>query len=171
MAMGWVSGGRRRETPTGGRSGKGRVRLKNEGETPGRGVVCFLKDWHVRCPIPLVKEMPVVEKEWGREEWVWNGAFCGKILRVKKGKRCSLHCHPGKDEAFYLLEGAVKVELEGKVFCPMPGEAVRVAPGQRHRFTGLTDAVLIEFSTHHDDDDVVRIEPSGDAPHAGTDAG
>jgi hypothetical protein len=44
-----------------------------------------------------------VDKGWGREVWIANGKlYCGKILEIKKGKRCSLHYHKLKTESFYL---------------------------------------------------------------------
>ncbi len=33
-------------------------------------------------------------KGWGREIWIANnGLYCGKILEINKGKKCSLHFH------------------------------------------------------------------------------
>jgi D-lyxose ketol-isomerase len=42
----------------------------------------------------------------------------------------------------------------------VPGDRFDVKPGMTHRFTGLEDSVIVEFSTHHDEADVVRLEPS-----------
>jgi mannose-6-phosphate isomerase len=42
-------------------------------------------------------------KGWGREVWIAkNSLYCGKILEIRKGKRCSLHYHELKTESFYL---------------------------------------------------------------------
>ena len=39
----------------------------------------------------------------GREVWIADGdRYCGKILEICKGKKCSLHFHKLKDESFYL---------------------------------------------------------------------
>ncbi len=39
-----------------------------------------------------------------------------------------------------------------------PGDSVHLPAGTIHRFTGILDSEIFEFSTHHSDDDVVRIE-------------
>ncbi len=43
----------------------------------------------------------------------------------------------------------------------IPGDSVRIRPGTKHRFTGLEDSEIIEFSTHHEDSDSYREELSG----------
>jgi hypothetical protein len=40
----------------------------------------------------------IVPKEWGREIWIVIGDYCGEILEIRKGKRCSLHFHQLKTE-------------------------------------------------------------------------
>ena len=56
--------------------------------------------------------MKTVKKVWGQEEWVVNNdKYCGKILTVKKGFRCSLHYHKKKHETFYVLEGNLLMEV------------------------------------------------------------
>lgn len=40
-----------------------------------------------------------------------------------------------------------------------PGDSVHLPAGTIHRFSGLEDSEIFEFSTLHDDADVVRIEP------------
>jgi len=107
-----------------------------------------------------------VKKEWGSEVWMANNKlYCGKKLILKKGKRGSLHKHKNKDETFYIENGRLLMELDGKTFI-MKGDVVRIKPGILHRYTGLEDSMIIEISTHHEDKDTYR-EPeqlSGDAP-------
>ena len=108
-----------------------------------------------------------VKKEWGKELWMANTSlYCGKKLILNKGKRVSLHKHRNKDETFYIDEGRVLMELEGDIRVLKPGDVVRIKPGALHRYTGLSDVVIIEISTHHEDDDTYREEGqlSGDAP-------
>ena len=102
-----------------------------------------------------------VEKEWGSEEWIVNRDYCGKILNINKGFRCSIHCHKIKDETFYVLEGQVLFELDGKTSILNPGDTALVKPGEKHRFTGLDNSKVIEFSTHHEDEDSYRDVVSG----------
>jgi mannose-6-phosphate isomerase-like protein (cupin superfamily) len=106
----------------------------------------------------------VVGKEWGEEHWIVNRAYCGKKLLLKRGFRCSVHRHPVKDETFHLEKGLVWLELDGKGRLLRPGDTVHIPPRTPHRFSGLEESVILEFSTHHEDEDCVRDEPSGRIP-------
>lgn len=109
--------------------------------------------------------MQVVKKEWGEEFWIENNLdYCMKLLKLDKGKRCSLHLHPRKHETFLVIEGEVFMELEDQSRLLKPWVYVIVPPNTKHRFSGLEDSKIIEASTHHSDDDVVRFEKSGDMP-------
>lgn len=106
-----------------------------------------------------------MEKAWGREEVIVNRpAYCGKILHLRAGAQSSLHYHAAKEETFYLLSGRVELTLAGergdRVMRLEPGDAVDIAALVPHRFKGLKDSRIIEFSTHHSDDDVFRLEES-----------
>ena len=106
--------------------------------------------------------MQTVKKVWGEERWIVNtDAYCGKILVLHRGYRCSLHHHKIKDETFYVLKGRVRLEVNGKVKLLGPGESQHIGVGIEHRFTGLEPSEMIEFSTHHDEADSYRSEPSG----------
>ena len=102
-----------------------------------------------------------VEKVWGSEKWIVNNdLYCGKILSLKKMFRCSLHYHKNKTETFYVLKGQVLLEVDDNAYMLSPGSAVDIYPNQKHRFTGLKDSQIIEFSTHHEDSDSYRDEES-----------
>lgn len=108
-----------------------------------------------------------VKKEWGKEIWIANNnLYCGKKLILEKGKRVSLHKHKEKDETFYIDSGRVFMEVGDKSWIMEKGEIVRILPETLHRFTGIKDSVIIEISTHHEDNDSYREEGelSGDAP-------
>ena len=99
----------------------------------------------------------IVKKVWGEEKWIVNtDKYCGKLLYLKEGYRCSRHYHIHKDETFYLLKGRVLFELNDNKFELNEGDSVRIKPNTWHRFTGLEDSIIIEFSTHHEDDDTIR---------------
>lgn len=113
--------------------------------------------------------MDIHEKVWGSEEWVVNcEKYCMKILKLKKGFRCSMHSHHFKDETFYILSGNVRMEIfkeepKGFVFndeVMYPGASIRITPNTLHRFTGIEDSVIIEVSTQHFEDDSYRITNS-----------
>jgi mannose-6-phosphate isomerase-like protein (cupin superfamily) len=63
-----------------------------------------------------------------------------------------------KDETFCVVAGTVSVELEGTVLVLGRGDSIRIKPRQIHRFWG--DGIVEEISTHHSDEDVVRLEES-----------
>lgn len=105
--------------------------------------------------------MELVEKAWGHEEIIVNnGNYCGKLLYLKKGARGSIHYHKKKHETFYVLRGKVTLRW-GKLEVTMPqGQSLEVKPGLVHSFRGEEDSIIIEFSTHHDDEDTYRINES-----------
>lgn len=100
-------------------------------------------------------------KVWGEEHWIVNREYGGKKLVLRRGWRCSLHYHARKDEVFYVIAGRVLLEHGSAWRVLAPGDAQRIAPGTTHRFWGLADSEMIEFSTHHEEDDSYRLEASG----------
>lgn len=101
------------------------------------------------------KEVP---KVWGKEIWIVNRDYCGKKLVLNKGFRCSMHYHKIKDETFYILKGKVLMETDNKKRIMLPGNSILITPCMKHRFTGLENSEIIEFSTHHEDEDSYREE-------------
>lgn len=104
-----------------------------------------------------------VEKPWGYEDWIWNGRYCGKKLGVKKGKSCSWHYHKVKDEVIYCEKGRVNFyygwdddDTTASKIVLTPDMAFHVPPGMFHKFEGVDDSLLLEFSTHHTEKDVIR---------------
>ena len=112
--------------------------------------------------MPIKEETKIVSKTWGGELWIVNcDEYCGKLLYVKKGSVSSYHYHPRKKETFYSLEGVVALTIESKDYMMNPFSRPKtIEPGARHSFTGISDAVILEISTHHEDDDVVRLTES-----------
>ena len=103
----------------------------------------------------------IVKKIWGEEHWIVNKEYCGKKLILNKGFRCSIHHHKIKDETFYVIGGKVLMELGNEKRVMGVGDYVHVPPFVNHRFTGLEDSEIIEFSTKHIDDDSYRKTESG----------
>jgi mannose-6-phosphate isomerase-like protein (cupin superfamily) len=106
-------------------------------------------------------DIPVVPKVWGEEHWIVNREYCGKKLILKQGFRCSMHYHKVKDETFYVVKGRVLLETEAGDYVMVPGDSRHIPQRLLHRFSGLEDSEIIEFSTHHEDADSYRTEPSG----------
>lgn len=102
---------------------------------------------------------------WGDEVWIENlPEYCGKILRVKGGKRGSLHFHMNKLETMFLQSGKVKLRLidpdKGtEYFIDLdPGDSIRIPRGQVHQIIGVEDSHLFEFSTMHEETDSHRVQ-------------
>ncbi|MDP4012404.1 MAG: cupin domain-containing protein [Candidatus Nanoarchaeia archaeon] len=107
------------------------------------------------------------EKEWGREIWIANNDrfnYCGKILELKKGYQCSIHMHKVKSEIFYVRKGLVLMKAYNEERLMKKGESLEIEPGTKHRFIGLSDAEIFEFSSFHKEEDSYRDEPSGKVP-------
>jgi mannose-6-phosphate isomerase-like protein (cupin superfamily) len=105
-----------------------------------------------------------VDKPWGHEEVfaLVPGRFCGKAIHVRDGHSLSLQYHERKEEVVALQSGRLLVEVGNhedtmERFELLPGEAVHLRPGVRHRITAVGDAVVLEASTT-ELDDVVRLE-------------
>jgi rfaE bifunctional protein nucleotidyltransferase chain/domain len=108
-------------------------------------------------------------KVWGyEEEIVNNDKYCGKKMFLKAQHRCSIHKHAVKDEVLHVTQGCVYFEI-GDAPDAMTGifmqdnQRIHVVPGQWHRFTGLRDSYISEYSTHHEDSDSIRHCASGKA--------
>lgn len=104
-------------------------------------------------------------KGWGREVWIANNTrYSGKILEIRKGKRCSLHFHKLKSESFYLRAGRLRIRLKESAqsetirdFELYEGECMDIAPGLVHQMEALEDSELFEFSTQHFESDSYRL--------------
>jgi D-lyxose ketol-isomerase len=111
-----------------------------------------------------------VEKVWGVEEVIVNThKYCGKLMWLKPGYQSSLHYHDIKDETFLCIEGSVWLEwltpqgeYKTTLLTKHNRSAFRLMPGTPHRFWAAYDepALVVEFSTAHNDNDVTRLEES-----------
>ena len=100
-------------------------------------------------------------KLWGYEEWIVNRPeYCGKRLVLHRGWQGSLHYHKVKDETFYVEHGRVRLEVGTIIKELGPGDSQHIPKLTEHRFCGLLDSVIFEFSTLHCDDDTYRLEPA-----------
>lgn len=104
-----------------------------------------------------------VEKPWGHELiFAHTEQYVGKLLHIEPGEALSLQYHHRKDETFFVVKGAIElqVEEEGRIVPQqlLEGESYHVTPGTRHRMVaGAAGCDLFEVSTS-ELDDVVRLE-------------
>ena len=106
--------------------------------------------------------MKEVKKKWGKEEWIINEPeYCCKWLYIDKGACCSFHAHRRKKETFKVIEGKVHLWTNYRIYTLKPkADPVTIDPLTIHFFLGLADSIMLEISTHHDDEDVIRFSES-----------
>tara|TARA_B100000902_G_C27315237_1_gene920891 strand:+ start:781 stop:1134 length:354 start_codon:yes stop_codon:yes gene_type:complete len=110
-------------------------------------------------------DIKFVPKGWGFEKWIVNNErYCGKLLYLVKGKRCSWHYHKLKDEVFYVQSGKIMLKYSdqdnlenAKQVILEKGDNFHVPVGLKHQMQALEDTELFEFSTQHFDSDSHRI--------------
>lgn len=107
------------------------------------------------------------KKSWGHEEWIVNNEqYCGKrLVFTKAGGHTSLHFHREKHETMLCLRGHFAVTVVNtrdgaeRQFDLYPGDQITIEQFTVHRIKALlADSELIEFSTHHSDDDSYRVQ-------------
>ena len=112
-------------------------------------------------------EIAIHPKGWGYEKWIVNKEdYCGKILHMIKGKKCSWHYHTLKDETFYLQDGKILLKYsddddikKAKEIVLNRGDKFHIYRGLRHQMFALEDTDLFEFSTQHFEHDSNRVIP------------
>ena len=104
---------------------------------------------------------------WGREVLLVNDAYCAKLLIYDGVRTSSKHYHRDKHETFAILEGEFEIQWgplgrkpETRIFGQ--GDCLVLAPCTVHRVKCLSPSggKIFEASTHDDQEDCVRLEPS-----------
>lgn len=113
------------------------------------------------------------KKTWGWEEWIVNNElYCGKRLHfdVEQGST-SLHFHVKKHETMYVESGSFTIQVFDTTDGTQvdhylaPGQSIVIPPYTPHKIIAFSvPAVLVEFSTHHENDDSYRINPGWNPP-------
>jgi len=83
------------------------------------------------------------------EFWVANdeeAGYCGKFLFVDDGQTCPYHKHDVKHETFFVLKGQIRMTVDGVAHVLNQGDTLVMPPGQRHAFTGIGPALILEVS-------------------------
>ena len=107
---------------------------------------------------PLIK----VDKPWGGfEQYTHNLPSTVKIITVVPGGSLSRQYHHRRDELWVVLDPGARIELDGEVLSPGPGEKLYVPRGTVHRLSagGEEPVRVLEVSFgEFDEDDIVRLE-------------
>lgn len=113
---------------------------------------------------PTFRLPDVVSKGWGREiVFASMPDYCGKLLCFNKGYKFSAHFHDKKSESFYVLSGRIRFthyDLTNADRCTRElgaGEVVDIPRLCVHQVEAMEDAVIIEASTEHRDEDSFRV--------------
>ncbi len=102
-----------------------------------------------------------IQKVWGEEIVICNTPlYAAKWLHIEPFYTCSDHFHPTKDEMFHVITGSGVICKSGQMHVVKVGDTIHIPANTRHYFATATGMTLLEVSTHHDDDDVVRRAPS-----------
>ena len=110
-------------------------------------------------------EIVIHPKGWGYEKLIVNKEdYCGKLLHMIKGKKCSWHYHTLKDETFYLQDGKILLKYsddddikKAKEIVLNRGDKFHIYRGLRHQMYALEDTDLFELSTQHFEHDSNRV--------------
>jgi len=113
----------------------------------------------------MTSSIKFVPKGWGFEKWIVNNEeYCGKLLYIAQGRKCSWHYHKIKDETFYVQSGMIKVLYSNddnielaNISILKKGDKFHIYRGLRHQMIALEDTELFEFSTQHFDEDSYRV--------------
>lgn len=83
------------------------------------------------------------------EYWIANeeeAGYCGKFLFVDDGQTCPYHQHAVKHETFFVMKGRLRMVVDGAEHIMEQGATLVMPPGQRHSFTGIGPALILEIS-------------------------
>ena len=123
----------------------------------------------------MIEKAKYVPKGWGFERWIVNNdQYCGKELFVAKDRKFSVHYHKIKDETFYVTKGQAILRwtmlpknwddvasthhgLPMNETIISPGDIFHVPVKMVHQIEAISDFTMMEFSTHHDDEDSYRL--------------
>lgn len=79
--------------------------------------------------------------------------YASKWLTVQPGQECPNHYHKLIKETFIVMDGDVKMILDGQTLEMKKGHKVTLPPGTWHRFSSENGAVIEEITTHQVPDD------------------
>lgn len=108
----------------------------------------------------------MVKKGWGYERILHNGdGYTFKLLSFFNNSQGSLHFHANKTETWYIQGGDIELTIidpetgKHETHKLGDGDIVHIPRLHAHRVKALTDTLIFEASTPHEDSDTYRIAP------------
>ena len=74
--------------------------------------------------------------------------FNSALIEIQPGRRLEAHAHRGEDDSFYILEGVMTFEVDGRDVVAPPGTWIMVPPGVMHGFRNDGDVPVRMFNVH-----------------------
>lgn len=102
--------------------------------------------------VPIIRQDGEGEQMWfaggGTFTWKATGAETGEAFllledRMVRGKATPLHLHPGQDEAIYVLEGELLVDIEGEQHAVGQGGFFLAPRGVPHAFLVTSETARV----------------------------
>jgi quercetin dioxygenase-like cupin family protein len=87
----------------------------------------------------------------------------GVVKRYQEGGENKMHCHPGEDHTFYILQGQATFHLEREenLVVVNAHEAVHLPRGTYYRFLSSGDTKLLMLRVGNARDNHGRLDPDG----------
>jgi mannose-6-phosphate isomerase len=101
------------------------------------------------------------ERPWGSwRRFAFNESCTVKIITVAAGGILSLQRHAGRDELWHILDDGLRLEIDGVVHTPKPGDEFMIMRGSTHRLSSLgpSGRVLEVGFGDFDEDDIERLD-------------
>ena len=110
-----------------------------------------------------------VEHDWGHEDWLWNTRYCGKKLKIKRGKESPWQYHRVRDKVLYVERGKILLtygwgeDVTNAAGLTMTADmAFHFPPGMYHKMQGLEESSVLELGTHHSEKDTLTADSESD---------
>lgn len=116
---------------------------------------------------PSATEHTFEHRPWGEFEVLRDTEdFKSKVIRVYPHQQLSYQSHRYRAEHWVIVKGHPEVVLDGEVLTPLPGEAVHIPLGAKHRIRNPTDEMVefveVQLGSYFGEDDIVRYEDDYD---------
>jgi len=95
----------------------------------------------------VTEQLSLVKRPWGGYMILRkSSSFWMKKLFVNEGARLSLQRHQHRNELWLVLSGKISAQIGNQTREVGEGEHVFVPKNTKHRITGLSEAIVLEFA-------------------------